>query len=240
MPPQEALAERLDAVLHVVYLVYNEGYSATSGAEHLRRDLSAQALSMSRLLVDLLPEPEATGLLALLLLHEARSESRTDAHGDPIPLEEQDRALWNQNLIAEGVELVWKATLTGRIGSYTIQAAIAATHAKASSAEATDWHQIVGYYDLLSEFTNSPVVALNRAIAIGMRDGPVAGLELLEALLETPSMSRFHRAHAARAELALRSGAPDKARGSFERALELARQEPERRFLERRLEQIRK
>ncbi|MCP5111432.1 MAG: RNA polymerase subunit sigma-24, partial [bacterium] len=238
VPPHTELAGRLDAVLHVVYLVYNEGYSATSGSEHLRRDLAAQAVSLSRLIASLLPEPEATGLLALLLLHESRSAARTDSRGDLIPLEEQDRNLWDRELIAEGVDLVWKSVMSGRLGSYVIQAAMASVHAAADSVETTNWDLIVGYYDMLAELRSSPVVALNRAIAIGMRDGPRAGLALIDDLLGTAALSNHHRAHAARADLAYRAGSPGEARDSYRRAIELVRQQPERRYLERRLAQI--
>jgi len=238
VPSHGDLAERLEAVLHVVYLVYNEGYSATSGTEHLRRDLAAEAVSLSRLIADLLPEPEATGLLALLLLHESRSAARTDARGDLIPLEEQDRALWDRELIAEGIDLVRKSVMSGRLGSYVIQAAIAAVHAAADSVETTNWNLIVGYYDMLARLQESPVVALNRAIAVGMRDGPRAGLVIVQDLLGTGVMSDYHFAHAARAELARRAGFLDEARDSYRRAIELVRQEPERRYLERRLARI--
>ena len=181
VPSHSDLAGRLDAVLHVVYLVYNEGYTATSGTEHLRRDLAAEAVFLSRLLVDLLPEPEATGLLALLLLHESRSAARTDSRGDLVPLEEQDRSSWNSELIAEGNELVRKSMMSGRLGSYVIQAAIASVHAAADSVESTNWDLIVGYYDTLAKLQDSPFVALNRAIAVGMRDGPEEGLAIEEA-----------------------------------------------------------
>ena len=232
VPPHSELADRLDAVLHVVYLVYNEGYSATSGAQHLRRDLAAQAVSLSRLIADLLPEPEAPGLLALLLLHESRSAARTDSKGDLIPLEEQDRTLWDRELIAEGVDLVRKSVMSGRLGSYVIQAAIASVHAAADSVETTRWGVIVGYYDMLAQLQSSPVVALNRAIAVGMRDGPRVGLAMVDEILETAPMTNNHRAHAARADLARRAGFLTDARDSYRRALELVRQEPERRFLE--------
>lgn len=238
VPSHSDLAARLEAVLHVVYLVYNEGYSATSGTEHLRRDLAAQAVSLSRLIADLLPEPEATGLLALLLLHESRSAARTDSRGDLIPLEEQDRTLWDRELIAEGIDLVRKSVMSGRLGSYVIQAAIAMVHAAADSVETTNWNLIIGYYDMLSKLQDSPVVALNRAIAMGMRDGPRAGLTIVQDLLGTGVMSDYHFAHAVRADLARRAGFLDEARDAYRRAIELARQEPERRYLERRLAQI--
>ncbi|MGH7718865.1 MAG: RNA polymerase sigma factor, partial [Gemmatimonadaceae bacterium] len=206
VPSRSDLDERLDAVLHVVYLVYNEGYSATSGTKHLRRDLAAEAISLSRLIADLLPEPEATGLLALLLLHESRSAARTDSRGDLIPLEEQDRTLWDRELIAEGIYLVRNSMMSGRLGSYVIQAAIATVHAVADSVRTTNWDLIVGYYDTLARLQDSPVVALNRAIAVGMRDGPRAGLVIVRDLLGTGVMSDYHFAHAARADLARRAG----------------------------------
>jgi len=238
IPPHAELADRLDAVLHVVYLVYNEGYSASSGPQHLRRPLTTEALFLCRLIAGLLPEPEATGLLALLLLHESRSGARTDAQGDLIPLEEQDRSLWDRELIAEGTELVWKMVMSGRLGSYGVQAAIATVHAAADSVETTQWNLIIQYYDLLVELKNSPVVVLNRAIAIGMRDGPRAGLAIIEDLLGSAAMDNYHRAHAARADLAYRAGALKEARNSYRRALELVRQEPERRYLAGRLARI--
>ncbi|HEV7366011.1 MAG TPA: DUF6596 domain-containing protein, partial [Gemmatimonadales bacterium] len=238
VPSQSDLAGRLEAVLHVVYLVYNEGYSATSGTMHLRRDLAAEAVSLSRLIADLLPEPETSGLLALLLLHESRSAARTDSRGDLIPLEEQDRTRWDRELIAEGIDLVRKSMMSGRLGSYGIQAAIATVHAAADSVETTNWDLIVGYYDMLARLQDSPVVALNRAIAVGMRDGPRAGLAIVQDLLGAGVMSDYHFAHAARADLAHRAGALDEARDSYRRAIELVRQEPERRYLERRLARI--
>ena len=238
VPSHSELAGRLDAVLHVVYLVYNEGYSATSGTEHLRRDLAGEAVSLSRLIANLLPEPEATGLLALLLLHESRSAARTDSRGDLIPLEEQDRTLWDRALIAEGVDLVRKSVMSGRLGPYLIQAAIATVHAAADSVQTTNWNLIVGYYDMLAKLQDSLVVALNRAIAVGMRDGLRAGLGIVDGLLDTGALSNYHLAHAARADLARRAGSLDEARESYRRAIELVRQEPERRYLERRLARI--
>ncbi len=238
VPSQSDLAERLDAVLHVVYLVYTEGHSATSGTQHLRRDLAAEAVFLSRLLADLLPEPEAIGLLALLLLHESRSNARTDSQGDVVPLEEQDRSLWDRELIAEGNDLVRKSVMAGRLGSYVIQAAIALVHAAADSVESTNWDLIVGYYDMLAKRQDSPFVALNRAIAVGMRDGPEEGLAMVDDLLGAGALSDYHRAHAARADLARRAGFLGEARDSYRRALELVRQEPERGYLERRLAQI--
>ena len=235
VPSRSDLPERLNAVLHVVYLVYNEAHVATAGPQHLRRDVASQAVLLSRLVVDLTPEPEATGLLALLLLHESRVEARTDAEGDLVPLEYQDRSLWDRALVQEGVELVRRATASGRLGSYTIQAAIASTHAVAESVESTDWDRIVEYYDLLLRLQDSPIVKLHRAIAVGMRDGPDRGLAIVEDLLRAGRVSHDHRAHAVHAELALRAGATERARESYRRALELVRQEPEKRYLERRL-----
>ncbi len=238
VPTPEELAERLDAVLHVVYLVYNEGYSATTGAHHVRRDLTTEAVGLARLIADMLPEPEALGLLALLLLQESRSDTRTDIDGTPLPLGEQDRSRWDRGLIAEGEQILRKSVETGRLGSYAIQAAIASVHASAVSGEDTKWDLIVGYYDMLTRLQDSPVVALNRAIAVGMRDGPLRGLETIDALLKTEVMAGHHRAHAARAEFARRAGVLDEAGASYRRALELVRQEPERRFLQSRLDAL--
>jgi RNA polymerase sigma-70 factor (ECF subfamily) len=238
VPSRTELARRLAAVLQVVYLVYNEGFVATAGLALSRRDLAEDALYLGRLIVDLLPEPEAIGLLGLMLLHESRRPARVDARGDVIPLEDQDRSLWNRELIAEGIELVNRALLSGRFGSYTLQAAIAAVHAVAPSVEATDWAQIVSLYDMLLETGPSPVVELNRAIAVAMRDGPTAGLALIDALLDRGELVDYHPAHAVRADLNRRLGRIDKASASYRRALTLARQEPERRFLEKRLAEI--
>jgi RNA polymerase sigma-70 factor, ECF subfamily len=238
VPSQSELAGRLESVLQVVYLVYNEGHSATSGTQHLRRDLASEAVSLGRLIADLLPEPEATGLLALLLLHESRSPARIDSRGDLIPLEEQDRTLWDRGLIADGIDLVRKSMMSGRLGSYVIQAAIATVHAAADSVETTSWDVIVGYYDMLAKLQDSPIVALNRAIAIGMRDGPLAGLAIIDDLLETGAISDYHLAHAARADLARRVGSLAEARHSYRRAIELVRQEPEKRYLEKCLRRI--
>ncbi len=238
IPSRIELAKRLDAVLHVVYLVYNEGYAATSGGEHIRRDLAREAVSLSRLIADLIPEPEAIGLLALLLLHESRAAVRADARGDPVPLESQDRSLWNRELIAEGLELVRRSVMSGRLGPYTLQAAIVSVHSVAESVAATNWAVIVGYYDALLTLQTSPVVALQRAIAVGMRDGPRAGLVLIEELIGSGRLATYHQAHAARAELYRRLGCRDEAVRSYRRAIELVRQEPERRYLERRLREV--
>ena len=238
VPAQTELAERLDAVLRVIYLVFNEGYSATSGAALTRHDVSGEAIRLGRLLVALLPEPEAVGLLALMLLHESRRAARTDAAGDVILLEEQDRRLWNREMIEEGSGLVHRALASRRSGPYTIQAAIAAVHAEAPEASATDWTQIVGLYDVLLRADPSPVIELNRAVAVAMRDGPAAGLVLINGILDRGDLRDYRLAHAARGELSRRMGHLSEARASFERALALTKQDAERRFLERRLAEL--
>jgi RNA polymerase sigma-70 factor, ECF subfamily len=238
VPSRTELARRLAAVLQVVYLVYNEGFVTTAGQTLSRRDLAEDALYLGRLIVDLLPEPEAIGLLGLMLLHESRRPARVDARGDVIPLEDQDRSLWNRELIEEGIDLVHRALLSGRFGSYTLQAAIAAVHAVAPSVKATDWAQIVRLYDMLLETGPSPVVELNRAVAVAMRDGPAAGLALIDALLDRGDLVDYHPAHAVRADLNRRLGRIDQAAVSYQRALKLARQQPERRFLRKRLAEI--
>ena len=235
LPARSELPGRLDAVLHVIYLVFNEGYSASSGDVVTRNDLSAEAVRLGRLLVELLPEPEATGLLALMLLHESRRNARIDAAGDIVLLDEQDRSRWDRALIAEGTALVERALSSRRFGPYTLQAAIAAVHAESSDARSTDWRQIVGLYDVLLRADPSPVIALNRAAAVAMRDGPAAGLALIDALLAEGDLDSYHLVHAARAELSRRLGRMSDARASYERALSLARQAPERRLLEARL-----
>jgi RNA polymerase sigma-70 factor (ECF subfamily) len=235
VPSPEELPERLSTVLHVIYLLFNEGYSTSSGASVTRSDLSSEAIRVERLLVELLPEPEAVGLLALMLLQESRRSARTSATGDLILLEDQDRSLWNRERIAEGLRLVERALSSRRFGPYTLQAAIAALHAEAPNAAATDWAQIVALYSLLANAEPSPVVELNRAVAMAMRDGPLAGLHLIDAILARGDLMDFHLAHAARADLCRRLGRLAEARTSYERALALTRQEPERRFLERRL-----
>jgi RNA polymerase sigma-70 factor (ECF subfamily) len=240
VPTHAELPQRLDAVLRVIYLVFNEGYLASSGAALTRHDLSGEAIRLGRLLVELLPEPEAQGLLALMLLHEARRTARTSPAGEVVLLEDQDRSLWDRNLIAEGARLVERALLSRRFGAYTLQAAIAAVHAEAPSAAATDWNEIVGLYNVLLQTDPSPVVELNRAVAVAMRDGPGAGLALVDAILDRGDLVDYRLAHATRAELCRRLGRTAQARASFERALALARQEPERRFLERRLAELRK
>jgi RNA polymerase sigma-70 factor (ECF subfamily) len=239
IPSRPDLPVRLDSVLHVIYLVFNEGYLASSGTSLTRADLSGEAIRLGRLLVDLLPEPEAIGLLALMLLHEARQSSRTTASGELILLEEQDRSLWDREKIEEGVALVERALASRRFGPYTLQASIAAVHAEASSSSATDWTQIVGLYDVLLRADPSPVIELNRAAAIAMRDGPEAGLALIDAILVRGDLTGYHLAHAARGDLCRRIGRVEDAIGAYKRALELATQEPERRFITKRLEQLR-
>jgi RNA polymerase sigma-70 factor (ECF subfamily) len=238
VPGRGDLPARLDAVLHVIYLVFNEGYSATSGESLTRTDLSGEAIRLARLLVDLLPEPEAMGLLALMLLHDSRRAARTSPTGELILLEQQDRTLWNQGQIAEGLALVERSLATRRIGPYSIQAAIAAVHAEAADPSRTDWPQIVALYDVLFRLEPSPVVELNRAAAIAMRDGPTAGLEIIDGILARGDLSTYHLVHAARGDLCRRLGRSFDAKTSYERALTLARQEPERRFFERRLREL--
>jgi len=232
------LPDRLDTVLQVVYLVFNEGYSASSGESLTRSDLSGEAIRLGRLLVELLPEPEAVGLLALMLLQESRRVARTSPAGDLVLLNDQDRSLWNREQIAEGKILVERALSSRRFGPYALQAAIAAVHAEAPNAAATDWAQIVGLYDVLVRAEPSPVVELNRAVAVAMRDGSEAGLALIDAILARGDLAEYHLAHAARADLCRRLGRAAEARASYERALALARQEPERRFLQRRLTEL--
>jgi RNA polymerase sigma-70 factor (ECF subfamily) len=238
IPPRAELPERLDSVLHVIYLVFNEGYHASSGATLTRRDLSSEAIRLGRLLVDLLPEPEAVGLLALMLLHESRRAARTSSTGEVILLDDQDRSLWDRGQIEEGLALVRRALESRRFGPFTLQAAIAAVHAEAPSAGATDWAQIVGLYEVLLRADPSAIIELNRAAAVAMRDGPAAGLALIDAILDRGELGDYPFAHSARAELLRRSGRKDEARIAYERALVLARQEPERRFLERRLREL--
>jgi len=235
VPSRTELPERLDAALHVIYLVFNEGYAASSGATLIRTDLSGEAIRLGRLLVELLPEPEGMGLLALMLLHESRRAARTSADGDLVLLDDQDRSLWNREQIGEGCGLVERALSSRRFGPYTLQAAIAAVHAEAPTAADTDWRQIVGLYDVLMRADSSPVVELNRAAAVAMRDGPAAGLAQIDAILARGDLADYALAHSARAELARRLGRTADARAAYERALALTRQEPQRRFLERRL-----
>ncbi|MDT4289483.1 RNA polymerase sigma factor [Methylomonas sp. MO1] len=239
VPSPSELPQRLDSVLRVIYLVFNEGYSASSGDALTRHDLSEEAIRLGRLLVELLPEPEAQGLLALMLLHESRRAARATADGELILLDDQDRSLWDRERIAEGSALVQRALVSQRFGPYAVQAAIAAVHANASHAAATDWPQIVALYEVLLRIDASPVIELNRAVAIAMRDGPAAGLALIDAILQNGDLSDYHLAHAARADLYRRLGRTDEAITAYEQALALTRQEPERRFLARRLREIR-
>jgi RNA polymerase sigma-70 factor, ECF subfamily len=238
VPTRTELPGRLDAVLRVIYLVFNEGYAASSGESLMRLDLSAEAIRLGRLIAELLPEPEARGLLALMLLHESRRAARSSPSGELILLDDQDRSKWDRDQIAEGVRLVEQALSSGRVGPYAIQAAIAAVHAQAESPGATDWTEIVGLYDVLQRVDASPVIELNRAVAIAMRDGPAAGLVLIDVILDRGDLADYRLAHAARAELCRRLGRTAQARIAYERALALTRQEPERRFLERRLREI--
>jgi len=238
VPSEADLPDRLDAVLQVVYLVFNEGYSASSGGSLTRHDLSAEAIRLGRLLIELLPEPEAVGLLALMLLHDSRRDARTSPTGDLILLENQDRALWNRNQITEGVSLVAQALSSGQVGPYIIQAAIAAAHAQAPSSATTDWAQIVALYDLLLQAHPSPVIELNRAVAVAMSDGPLAGLDLINGIFTRGELENYHLAHAARADLCRRLGQTTEARASYERALRLTQQEPEQRFLKKRLSEL--
>lgn len=238
VPGRAELPERLGPVLQTIYLVFNEGYLASSGADLMRCDLSAEAIRLGRLLADLLPEPEVCGLLALMLLQESRRAARVSAAGDLILLEDQDRSLWNREQIAEGVALVERALSSGRFGAYTLQAAIAAVHAEAEDAAATDWAQIVGLYDVLMRIAPSPVVELNCAVAVAMRDGPEAGLTLIDAILDRGELQNYHLAHAARAELYQRLARTAEARAAYAQALALARQDTERRFLEKRLDAL--
>lgn len=238
VPSPQELPERLDAVLQVVYLVFNEGYSAAAGTEVTRAELTREAIRLGRLLTELQPEPEVIGLLALMLLQESRRAARTSPTGELILLEHQDRALWNREQIAEGVALVERALSSRRFGAYTLQAAIAAVHAEAESTAATDWRQIVALYNQLLKIQPSPVVHLNRAVAIAMCDGPQAGLAHIDALLEHGELANYYLAHSARAEMYRRLGRTNEARASYEKALALTQQEPERQFLQERIRQL--
>ena len=239
VPTLADLPERLDSVLHVIYLVFNEGYSASSGSTVVRHDLSTEAITLGRLLVDLLPEPEAEGLLALMLLHDARRAARMPADGELVLLDDQDRTLWNRPQIDEGRELVEDSLRSRRVGPYALQAAIAAVHANALTASETDWPQIAGLYDVLMRVEATPVVELNRAVAIAMRDGPAAGLAQIDAILARGELHEYHLAHSARADLLRRLGRTHEAVVAYERAIALNTQEPERRFLARRLSELR-
>jgi RNA polymerase sigma-70 factor (ECF subfamily) len=238
VPTRAQLPDRLDAVLRVIYLVFNEGYAASSGGSVTRHDVSGEAIRLGRLLVELLPEPEAKGLLALMLLHESRRAARTSPSGEVILLEDQDRALWNRSHIDEGLSLVRDALASGRYGAYSIQAAIAAVHAEAPSAAATDWREIVGLYDVLLRMSPSPVIELNRAVAVAMSDGYDTGLAIIDTIFRRGDLRDYRFAHAARGELCRRLGRFDEARASYRHALALTKQEPERRLIERRLAEL--
>jgi RNA polymerase sigma-70 factor (ECF subfamily) len=243
VPTPEELPERLGAVLQVIYLVFNEGYSAAAGAEVTRAELTGEAIRLGRLLIELqpepdVPEPEVIGLLSLMLLQESRHAARTSPTGELILLENQDRSLWNREQIAEGVALLEKALKSRRFGAYTLQAAIAAVHAEAESVAATDWRQIVALYDRLLRIHPSPVVQLNRAVAIAMRDGPEVGLAHIDAVLEHGELANYYLAHSARADMYRRLGRTAEARASYEKALTLTQQEPERQFLQERIRQL--
>jgi RNA polymerase sigma-70 factor, ECF subfamily len=238
IPPRAELPERLATVLHVIYLVFNEGYSASSGSSLTRHDLSGEAIRLGRLLVELLPEPEALGLLALMLLHESRREARTDADGELVLLDRQDRSRWNRELIREGVALVERAIRSRSFGPYTLQAAIAALHAEAPSPEATDWGEIVALYDVLLRSEPSPVIELNRAAAVAMQDGPLAGLQLIDRILAGGELQDYPLAHSARAELCRRLDRKSDAVESYRKALALTRQDTQRRFIEGRLAEL--
>jgi RNA polymerase sigma-70 factor (ECF subfamily) len=238
VPALADLPDRLDSVLHTIYLVFNEGYSASSGASLTRHDLSGEAIRLGRLLVELLPEPEALGLLALMLLQESRRAARSSPSGELVLLADQDRSLWDRKQIEEGTALLERALSSRRFGPYTLQAAIAAVHANAPDAAATDWGEIAGLYDILQKADPSPVIALNRAAAIAMRDGPAAGLALIDAIFARGELLDYHLAHSARADFCRRLGWATDARASYLQALSLTRQEPERRFIERRLAEL--
>jgi RNA polymerase sigma-70 factor, ECF subfamily len=238
VPSKTDLPDRLDSVLQTIYLVFNEGYTASSGTSLTRADLASEAIRLGRLVVELLPDSEAIGLLALMLLQESRRTARTSSTGDLILLEDQDRSRWNREQIAEGRALVQRSLASREFGSYTLQAAIAAVHSEAQSAAATDWAQIAALYDLLVQLQPSPVVALNRAVAVAMRDGPLAGLQAIDEILVRGDLTDYHLAHAARADLCRRLGRTTDARDSYQQALAIAKQEPERRFLEKRLREL--
>lgn len=238
VPQADQLQERLHAVLHVIYLVFNEGYSASTGEALIRKELCREAIRLGRLLAELLPEPEVLGLLALMLLNDSRQQARSTPDGDLVLLADQNRTLWNQAQIREGCQLVLQALASRRFGAFTLQAAISAVHAEASSAEKTDWIQIVGLYDALLEHTHSPVVALNRAVAVAMRDGPQAGLELVDELMAQGHLQDYHLAHAARADLYRRMGRLKEAHDAYQDALRLTGQGPEQRFLQQRLDDL--
>jgi RNA polymerase sigma-70 factor (ECF subfamily) len=238
IPAGSELKNRMDAVLHVIYLIFNEGYSASSGDDHIRKELTDEAIYLCRKLVELISTPESLGLLALLLLQESRRTSRVTEQGDIIPLEKQDRSLWDQNLIREGLELINQAVMSGRLGSYTLQAAIASVHAVADSLQNTRWDIIIGYYDMLLSINPSPVIELNRAIAVGMHEGPEAGLVIINDLLEKGRLDSYHLIYSAKADFSKKLGLIEDAVRAYKTAIELARQEPERRYLEKQLSEI--
>ncbi|MFM9971413.1 MAG: RNA polymerase sigma factor [Burkholderiales bacterium] len=238
VPAGPELPERLDNVLRVLYLVFNEGYSASSGAELTRQDLSMEAIRVARLLLEILPEPEVMGLLALMLLHQSRQPARVDSAGEPIVLTEQDRSLWDRKKIAEGVSLIERALFTRRFGAYTLQAAISAVHAEAPNAASTDWNEIVGLYDALLNIEDSPVVELNRAVAVAMRDGPKVGLGVIDAILSRGDLADYHLTHAARADMLQRLGRIESARLAYKKALELSSLAPEQRFLQKKIDAL--
>jgi len=238
IPSQDELGERVDAVFRVIYLVFNEGYSASSGEDHIRKELTEEAIFLSRKLVELVSTPESLGLLALLLLQESRREARVTKTGDIIALEDQDRSLWDQKLIREGVQLIQTAVMSGRLGPYTLQAAIASVHALADSVQNTQWELIVGYYDMLFSINPSPVVELNRAIAVGMHEGPKAGLDIIDRLLKIKKLNAYHIIYAVQADFYKKLGLIDKAINAYQQAIELVRQEPEKRYLKKQLSEI--
>ncbi len=238
IPSESELGVRVGAVLRVIYLVFNEGYSASAGEDHIRKKLTEEAIFLSRKLVELVSTPESLGLLALLLLQESRREARVTKTGDLIPLEDQDRSLWNQNFIREGVQLIQTAVMSGRLGPYTLQAAIASVHALADSVRNTQWELIVGYYDTLFSINPSPVVELNRAIAVGMHEGPKAGLAIIDRLMKNKKLNSYPVIYAAQADFCKKLGFIDKAISAYQRAIELVRQKPEERYLKKQLSEI--
>lgn len=240
IPPKSEIKNRINAVLHVIYLIFNEGYSASSGEDRIRKELTDEAIFLCRQLVDLISTPESMGLLALLLLQESRRESRVATNGDIIPLENQDRTLWDQNLIKEGIELINKAIMSGRMGPYSIQAAIASVHATADSVQNTRWDLIIDYYDMLLISNPSPIVELNRAIAVGMHKGPRVGLSIIDNLLKEGKLGSYHLIYSAKADFSKRLGRTNDAIKAYEKAIELVKQEPERRYLKKQLSEISK
>lgn len=238
IPTRHEMKNRMDAVLHVIYLIFNEGYSASSGENHIRKELTDEAIFLCRKLVELISTPESLGLLALLLLQESRRQSRVTKNGDLIPLEKQDRSLWDKNLISEGIQLINQAIMSGRLGPYTLQAAIASVHAVADSVQNTRWDLIIEYYDILLSLNPSPIIELNRAIAVGMHEGPEAGLAIINNLLKEGELTSYHLIYSAQADLSKRLGLKDEAIKAYKKAIELVSQEPERRYLERQLAEL--